>query len=458
VLEVAAPFVLAVVVAVGVHLAERFRRRGPSVRLQQAADSCGLTNVVTLKPRAWGHTAPIQGEAGPLRVRFERQESLPPTVAMTIEPLGHGSSGLRLARQRASSSTDQPATDIQTGDPAFDAAAVVEGARDLVFALLDADTRRQVRALMGPGMDPAAGPSQEPFTVEHGALRAVIEESVFDYESAIAAHTGPLLALAQRLVAPQDLPQRLVETIGREPVPAVRARALAALASEYPDTPLTRSTAQALLADAAAEVRLQAALALGEAGDPVLVQIASDEATPDGIAARALAKLGARIGRERAQLILKGAVPVRRDRTAVACIKILAARADDEVVRALIRALRLASDEVSAEAAHGLGRTGLPAAESGLLDALVHSASMVRLAAVQALGRMGTAVCIPALKQAGAARSATDELREAARDAVAAVQARLPGATPGQLSLAAGDAGQLSLPADNSGAVTVTDE
>jgi HEAT repeat protein len=66
------------------------------------------------------------------------------------------------------------------------------------------------------------------------------------------------------------------------------------------------------------------------------------------------------------------------------------------------------------------------------------------VAAAEALGRSGTVAAVLPLKRA-AELSKGIELRRAARQAVAEIQSRLPGASPGQLSLSSSEAGRLSL-------------
>lgn len=116
-LEVVAAVVFGAAVFAGAHLAEHRRIRQRSTRRLRAAEACGLTAVVSLKARHWGHTPPIQGHAGALRVRFERQETLPATVAMVVERLGHGASGLRLTPQDPAPRAQDVETDVQTGAP-----------------------------------------------------------------------------------------------------------------------------------------------------------------------------------------------------------------------------------------------------------------------------------------------------------------------------------------------------
>ena len=70
---------------------------------------------------------------------------------------------------------------------------------------------------------------------------------------------------------------------------------------------------------------------------------------------------------------------------------------------------------------------------------------------------MGSAAAVAPLKQAEARARAADFSR-AARQAVAEIQARLPGASPGQLSLASGEAGRLSLTEDERGRLSLKED
>jgi HEAT repeat protein len=67
------------------------------------------------------------------------------------------------------------------------------------------------------------------------------------------------------------------------------------------------------------------------------------------------------------------------------------------------------------------------------------------VAAANALARVGTTAAVLPLKELAEHTSHHPEIRKAARQAIAEIQSRLPGASPGQLSLAGTEAGQLSL-------------
>ena len=83
-----------------------------------------------------------------------------------------------------------------------------------------------------------------------------------------------------------------------------------------------------------------------------------------------------------------------------------------------------------------------PLAEPTLTTVLASEDADLRVLAVEALGQVGTIVSVAALR---AAVEAHGDLKRAARQAIAAIQARLPGASPGQVSLAEGESGQVSL-------------
>jgi hypothetical protein len=87
-----------------------------------------------------------------------------------------------------------------------------------------------------------------------------------------------------------------------------------------------------------------------------------------------------------------------------------------------------------------------------MLEALRSEDPPVSVAAAQALGRVGTVAAVVPLREAA---EQGGDLRRAARQAIAEIQARLAGAEPGQLSLAGGEAGALSLADGEPGRLTL---
>jgi hypothetical protein len=131
-------------------------------------------------------------------------------------------------------------------------------------------------------------------------------------------------------------------------------------------------------------------------------------------------------------------------------LEILIAERPDHpaTARAVRAALSDRDDTVRFTAALSAGDAGLPvlrgAGEAAFLGLLASAAAAVRDRAARALGRIGTAASVPAL------RDAEPALGRAAREAIAAIQSRLPGAAEGQLSVAA-PSGEVSLTDDAQG-------
>ena len=165
-------------------------------------------------------------------------------------------------------------------------------------------------------------------------------------------------------------------------------------------------------------------MALGEEGRDTLVDLVTRADTGDSCAARAIVSLGERLSAKAAGAALRRALGgAGRPLTARACLE-------------------------------ALGHRGLPEAEGLLLEALRSEDAPVSVAAAEALGRAGTVTAVAPLREA-AERSG--DLRRAARQAIAEIQARLAGAEPGQLSLAGGEAGALSLADGEPGRLTLAD-
>jgi HEAT repeat protein len=235
-----------------------------------------------------------------------------------------------------------------------------------------------------------------------------------------------LARVARRLAEPVDVLTELAKSARRDPLSGVRVRCLRTVLREYPQHAGVKALLREAVGDPDAEVRLEAATALGPDGLAVLGALVGDPGVEDDVAVRAAEALGQHLPAETARVALRreqaAARGDRRPATARAC-------------------------------AAALGRAGNPQDEPLLLAiAREERDESLRVAAVRALGLVGTAQAVPAL--AALADSAGGDLRRAGREAIAAIQSRLKGATPGQLSLHAGGAGQVALADDPTGRVS----
>jgi hypothetical protein len=314
--------------------------------------------------------------------------------------------------------TGRTTGDVEVGHLGFDRQFNVQGATAMVRARLDGPTRDALLELARS----AAREGQ--LTVADGQLRAVVPPGQRLFLSDAMDRTVPLLAqVAHRLADPIDVIAELAKNARQDPVSGVRVLSLRTLLREYPQhavvDPLLREATQ----DEDAEVRFEAGTALGVEGVAALNALVADPSVEDDLAARAAASLGPRMDAGTARATVRqeiaASVPRQRLATARAC-------------------------------AAALGTHGDPQDES-LLLALVKEQreEALRVAAVRALGHVGSAQAVPSLADLASAASA--DLRRAGREAIATIQARLHGATPGQLSLDPGSAGQIGLADDAAG-------
>jgi HEAT repeats len=382
-----------------------------------AAASCGLK--MTEIP---GRSA-LKAWAGRLEVRiefFRDQQERSRIVVVIPGPADFLAVRIRsklLAREAAIGDASFDVTfsrqEAAIGDVSFDSSFSLEGPRRQMLALLDAKTRRLLLRL----------DTRYRLEISTGSLRA----EAYDGE---APKILPLLLdLGRRLAQSNDaeIPQRLAKNAQRDPEAGVRLQNLLLLTRELPEHPVTIEALRIACSDPSPAIQLRAAEALGAEGRDVLLKLA-ESMEDDAVSAQAVSILDRELPFERMTAILDCALRGHRIRTACACLE----------------ALGLSEDAA--------------AVEPVLIPALQHESKEVQTAAANALGRGGSAAAVLPLKEA-AERSLLDrDLRRAARQAIAEIQSRLAGASPGQLSLAGTETGQLSLAADQAGHLSLPSE
>ncbi len=204
---------------------------------------------------------------------------------------------------------------------------------------------------------------------------------------------------------------------------------------------------------------MRAALVFGEEGRGALREMATSADSEDGQAARAVSGLGAHLTCDEARGILERALESGRRESARAAVEALGRIGGSEVVEPLAAALEAEDDELVVTAAAALGATGNAGAEGPLVAALDRDGPTVWPAIAEALGQVGTAAAVAPLRTMAARFQFDLGLRRASRQAIAEIQSRLTGATPGQLALADGASGQLSLAEERGeGRVSMADE
>jgi HEAT repeat protein len=434
------------VVYLFLHVAAQARGRA----WRSAAHAAGLTDLVSSD--FLGVETGVTGRSGLLRVTLERYQRGKHEVGtrIVVDGLGHPSYEFALRKEGMGSAIEKAfgEREIELGDPVFDRLAYIHGSPRVVHAVLDGETRRLVGELID-GRIPT-GESGEPLkarvAVSDGALRAEIQERAFQPGGErLPGALRTLLEAARRLVLPDDLPARLAENVRTDPLAKVRLSNLLTLTREYPDYEATKTALRAACRDEDDEVRLRAALALGDEGHEVLRQIATSTDVADGRSAGAVSALKEHLTREETKAILESALAARRRATARAAVEALGRVGGSEVIESLGAALEAEDDKLVVAAADALGATGDAAAETPLIAALDRDGPTVWPAIAAALGLVGTAAAVAPLRTMASRFPFDLGLRRASRQAIAEIQSRLTGATPGQLALADGDAGQLSL-------------
>src|SRR6185436_11474176 len=396
-------------------MAGKLRRFTRRKTWEKAARSCGFEVVWRSGPKE--EPQAIRVRAGQAELRIEDLEGL----AAVVVPGPRGVSDVSISHDGYK---HLERSEIQTGDELFDSRFWISGPEQFLRGVLDAETRR---LLLGLNLDD---------WVEITRGETWVETSDKNLQSVL-----PLsLALGRRFARRADV-VRLSMNARNDPEAGVRLQNLLLLIREHPGKSSTLVALRKACSDPAPEIRLRAAMASeGDHGD-VLVELA-ESLVDDTVSAEAVSALDRELPFERRRAILGQALERGRVQTARVCLESLGRSGDAAAVDVLAEVLARESGKMAAAAAVALGATGSPAAEPPLLQALQREDTQV--AAAGALARTGTAAAVLPLEEA-AERTEDKELHRATRQAVAEIQSRLQGASPGQLSLAEGEAGQLSL-------------
>jgi len=405
---------------------------------QGIAKLCHL-HVVKVFRWVWGLT--LQGRAEPLEVWITgslRSKSGTQIVVMIPGPPGFSEVSIRRESQ-----TPWKTCKIEVGSEAFDKTFFVEGPLGLVLALLDAETR----GLLISANDATATAGSR-LELVGGEL---LVETV---DSQLPLILPLLLGIGQRFAQPENVERRLAQNATRDPEAGIRLKNLSCLIHEHPRDRGTLRVLRAACSDPSPEVRLRAGRALGAQGRDVLLELAENP-EDDAASAQAVSILGHELSFEHTRAILDKARGLRRIQTARICLEAFGRSGDAAAVDALTHVMEEEEGELAAAAARALEATGSPAAEGPLILALQREQMDLRMAAANALARVGSVAAVLPLEEAAVRFWLDFELGRATQQAIAEIHSRLPGASPGQLSLAAAEMGQLSLAQDGAGQLSL---
>ncbi len=397
----------------GLALRSSFQKYRHRRAWQETASSCGLQEIQLFGLGWWGFE--VRGKQGRLDVRIEEAGD---TSRARLSIGVPGPADFQTVRIRPESMTLSRAREIEIGDPSFDDTLSLQGPMRTLCTLLDAETRRLLYRAN----------AETRLEISNGCLRGELPHEE------VPRILPLLLDICQRFMQSMEaVRQRLAENATRDPAAGVRLQNLLVLIREIPRPSPTVEVLHTACSDRDPEVRLRAAEALGDEARYVLRQLA-ENIEDDAVSAEAVTILDRELPFERAVAILDLALRGRRIQTARACVEALGRGGD------------------------ALGTTGCAAAEPPLIQALQHESTEIQVAAAIALGRVGSAAAVLPLKEAAERSWLDGELRRAARQAIAEIQSRLPGASPGQLSLAGTEVGQLSLAQAEAGQLSLATE
>ena len=356
-----------------------------------------------------------------VRIVVDGRSSFPRTIDLRLEDIATS-----IARQFGRK-------EIEIGDEAFDDAVFIRGPELALQAALDPRTRRLVCELLQAGG-----------RIADGVVCTRVRAPTCSPATAAAA-LERALEVARRLSDPENILARLCERFRWEHAPGVRLRLLDLLADRFPAEPEARSVFREALLATDDRLRLHAARVLGEEGRQALLDVASCTDGDNAQAVRAIELLGRRLPIEDALAALNDALRVGHRNVARAVIQTLGLHGGQLAIDRLGAVLAVGEVDLAAASARALAATNDPGVEARLLGALPSAQPGVTFAVCEALGRVGSIAAVPELRAIASATATDRAVARAAGHAIAAIQSRLAGASPGQVSLAEGQAGDLTL-------------
>jgi HEAT repeat protein len=378
------------------------------------------------------------------------------TQSTTLEIDGRGAIPpmieLRPALGRPSSAMRAQQPDGRIGDPVFDDIVSVRGPWPTLLALLDPHARALIGAFTLRGGSVAKG------IVRMAAKRILGPDDEADVALTVS-YLSTAFEVVTALCQPLDCVGRLCERFRQEPVPLVRQHLIELLANMLEDDDRPRQVLREALNFDDQELRLHAAIALGDEGRDALLDIAWHPEGDNRQAQQAIEALRRRLPLAQALSMLGTSLALGRHNVACAIIQALGRIGGETAIERLADLLMADDGDLAAAAARALAATEDVTAEPALMKALSHGRPAVRAAAAEALGFVGTSTAVPALHTLIEVAGSDRSLTRAARQAIAAIQARIPGASPGQVSLAEGEAGRLALANESdSGRLSIADK
>ena len=338
--------------------------------------------------------------------------------------------------------------DTRTGDPMFDELVDVRGPEVPLRAALSGAARERVLQLIRRGG-----------AVKDGAVVLVLEErGQLNSVAAISWLVEQVVGVARELTAHRGEIQHALAANAREDrMPEARLLNLKTLAQRYP-----AAAAQALtpaLSDPDPRLRLWGAARMqGPGAAAVLAGLVGDVSVDPALRAEALRTLTQTRPYAEVAPSLVVALEDAEEKLQREAVAAVGRFRDASLYERVVRLGPRAGDELAETIAQTLGEMGDGRAERPLLLLLARESGAVKAAAATALGLIGTVDAVEPLLPLTKGLLGSERAKEAAREAIRRIQARLGDVAAGSLSLVeeGAQAGALSV-AVPSGAVSLAE-
>lgn len=413
---------------------------------QQAADGLGVSRPAPFRFQLLGDVDGVAIEVRSHRGRRGGTDGLRVTATGALAP------DMRLQAEAGMRAMWRSATgrgDVVLGDPTLDGLALIDGHPPFVLASLGAEARAGLTEAMG---------RHTHVSIEDGAL------TLFDVKrprtaGEIMERVHEAIGLVKTLSLNfASIPQRLADHARDDPQPGVRRRNLEVLADYDAGSAVADAALRTGLTDPDAGVRLVAATHLGSEGSATMVELAGDRRVADRLRLEAVEHVDRHATVD--ALAVMQTLTTNHDAVSLAMAVVLARHGTAPLARWLDGLAEVDSEPAQVAFADIVGALGLREREPGLLRLLSSDSDRVKVAAAQALAAAGSIGAVEALLDHGSGLLIGEELKSAARLAVATIQARAGHGERGALTVSTGPeaAGSLALTEAQEGHLAVTEE
>lgn len=337
---------------------------------------------------------------------------------------------------------------VQTADSAFDDVFNVGGESPEVLAVLNCDIRTSLAEFARDGI----------LKIENEHLSWVTKRKSVNDSLDLARRVRRLSNVFRNMrLKSTDILPALARNALNDPVGGVRRSNFGAMVARFPEKATTRAVARKLLKSSNPLLQCDAAtfLRTPDAID-VLRSLIADTSLSEPLRIEALHNLTQSGSPDvESRRVLRGILVTANQPST---LRITAIREIErlllaEMIHPLLEALPDADDQTLVALAGALGALENTIAEEGLLARLGTQDPDAKIAIIDALGRIGSPSAVSSLLELSSGSGVSRNIKKSALAAITQIQARVPGAVKGGLSIpdTADHTGALSVVPDSGG-------